>query len=54
MVRAAPIYFRFGGQRQTAARLHPATVAALPGLLMELKQRGFRIVQVVPASGAEP
>jgi peptidoglycan/xylan/chitin deacetylase (PgdA/CDA1 family) len=30
--------------------IHPATVAALPGLLRELKQRGFHIVQVVPAS----
>jgi len=29
--------------------IHPATVAALPGLLKELKERGFRIVQVVPA-----
>jgi peptidoglycan-N-acetylglucosamine deacetylase len=30
--------------------IHPATVAALPGLLKELKQRGFHIVHVVPAS----
>jgi peptidoglycan/xylan/chitin deacetylase (PgdA/CDA1 family) len=30
--------------------IHPATVAALPGLLKDLKQRGFRIVHVVPAS----
>jgi peptidoglycan/xylan/chitin deacetylase (PgdA/CDA1 family) len=30
--------------------IHPATVAALPGLLRELKQRGFHIAQVVPAS----
>jgi peptidoglycan-N-acetylglucosamine deacetylase len=29
---------------------HPATVAALPGLLKDLKQRGFHIVQIVPAS----
>jgi peptidoglycan-N-acetylglucosamine deacetylase len=29
--------------------IHPATVAALPGLLKELKQQGFHIVQVVPA-----
>src|SRR6476660_5073442 len=28
--------------------IHPATVAALPGLLKDLKQRGFHIVQVVP------
>jgi len=34
--------------------IHPATVAALPGLLTELKQQGFRIVQVVPATAAEP
>ena len=31
--------------------IHPATVAALPGLLKELKQRGFHIVHVVPTSG---
>ena len=30
--------------------IHPATVAALPGLLKELKQRGFHIVHVVPTS----
>ena len=30
--------------------IHPATVAALPGLLKELKQRDFHIVQVVPTS----
>ena len=30
--------------------IHPATVAALPGLLKDLKQRGFRIVHLVPAS----
>jgi peptidoglycan/xylan/chitin deacetylase (PgdA/CDA1 family) len=30
--------------------IHPATVAALPGLLKDLKQRGFHIVHVVPAS----
>ncbi len=30
--------------------IHPATVAALPGLLRELKQNGFHIVQVVPAT----
>ena len=29
--------------------IHPATVAALPGLLKELKDKGFHIVQVVPA-----
>jgi peptidoglycan/xylan/chitin deacetylase (PgdA/CDA1 family) len=29
--------------------IHPATVAALPGLLKNLKQRGFHIVHVVPA-----
>lgn len=28
--------------------IHPATVAALPGLLQELKQGGFRVVHVVP------
>jgi len=30
--------------------IHPATVSALPGLLRELKEQGFRVVQVVPAS----
>jgi peptidoglycan-N-acetylglucosamine deacetylase len=30
--------------------IHPATVAALPGLLKDLKQRGFHVVHVVPAS----
>jgi peptidoglycan/xylan/chitin deacetylase (PgdA/CDA1 family) len=34
--------------------IHPATVAALPGLLTELKAHGFRIVQVVPAILTEP
>jgi peptidoglycan/xylan/chitin deacetylase (PgdA/CDA1 family) len=34
--------------------IHPATVAALPGLLKELKQHGFRIVQVVPGAPAAP
>jgi peptidoglycan-N-acetylglucosamine deacetylase len=29
--------------------IHPASVAALPGLLKALKDNGFRIVQVVPA-----
>jgi peptidoglycan/xylan/chitin deacetylase (PgdA/CDA1 family) len=29
--------------------IHPATVGALPGLLKELKDKGFHIVQVVPA-----
>ena len=33
--------------------IHPATVAALPGLLKELKDKGFRIVQVVPAVPAQ-
>jgi peptidoglycan/xylan/chitin deacetylase (PgdA/CDA1 family) len=30
--------------------IHPVTVAALPGLLKELKDKGFHIVQVVPAA----
>lgn len=30
--------------------IHATTVAALPGLLKELKEKGFRIVQVVPAA----
>ncbi len=34
--------------------IQPATVVALPGLLRELKRRGFRIVQVVPASATAP
>jgi hypothetical protein len=29
--------------------IHPATVAALPGLLKDLKKQGFHVVQVVPA-----
>ena len=33
--------------------IHAATVAALPDLLKELNQRGFRVVHVVPASGDE-
>jgi peptidoglycan-N-acetylglucosamine deacetylase len=34
--------------------IHPATVRALPVLLKELKARGYRIVQVVPASADHP
>lgn len=34
--------------------IHPATVAALPGLLAQLKAHGFRIVQLVPAILTEP
>ena len=34
--------------------IQPATVLALPGLLRELKKRGYRIVQVVPASPTLP
>jgi len=30
--------------------IHPATVAALPGLLKELKDKGFRIAQLVPSA----
>ena len=30
--------------------IHPTTVAALPGLLKELKDNGFHIVQVVPSA----
>jgi peptidoglycan/xylan/chitin deacetylase (PgdA/CDA1 family) len=30
--------------------IHPKTVAALPGLLKELKAKGFHIVQLVPAA----
>jgi peptidoglycan-N-acetylglucosamine deacetylase len=33
--------------------IHPATAAALPGLLEQLKDNGFRIVQVVPAASYE-
>ena len=29
--------------------IHPKTVAALPGLLKELKDKGFHVVQIVPA-----
>ena len=31
--------------------IHPATVAALPELLKELKQHGFHVVHVVPGAG---
>ena len=34
--------------------IHKATVAALPGLLKALKEHGFRIVHVVPATSAAP
>jgi len=34
--------------------IQPATVIALPGLLRELKKRGFRIVHVEPASAKLP
>jgi peptidoglycan-N-acetylglucosamine deacetylase len=30
--------------------IHPATVAALPGLLKDLKQQGFHVVHVVPSA----
>jgi peptidoglycan/xylan/chitin deacetylase (PgdA/CDA1 family) len=33
--------------------IHPATAAALPGLLEQLKDNGFHIVQVVPAASYE-
>jgi peptidoglycan/xylan/chitin deacetylase (PgdA/CDA1 family) len=33
--------------------IHPTTVAALPGLLQQLKNSGFHIVQVVPAASYE-
>jgi peptidoglycan/xylan/chitin deacetylase (PgdA/CDA1 family) len=32
--------------------IHPRTVAALPGLLRQLQEHGFRVVQVVPAAPA--
>jgi peptidoglycan-N-acetylglucosamine deacetylase len=34
--------------------IHPATVLALPVLLRELKQRGYKIVHVVPATSDRP
>jgi peptidoglycan/xylan/chitin deacetylase (PgdA/CDA1 family) len=34
--------------------IHPATVAALPGLFKELKAQNFHIVQLVPAAPAAP
>jgi peptidoglycan/xylan/chitin deacetylase (PgdA/CDA1 family) len=34
--------------------IHPATAAALPGLLQQLKEHGFHIVQVVPAAPGVP
>jgi len=33
--------------------IHPKTVAALPGLLDQLKQQGFQVVQVVPSAAYE-
>jgi peptidoglycan/xylan/chitin deacetylase (PgdA/CDA1 family) len=33
--------------------IHPRTVAALPGLLQQLKEQGFHIVQVVPSAAYE-
>jgi peptidoglycan/xylan/chitin deacetylase (PgdA/CDA1 family) len=33
--------------------IHPATAVALPGLLQQLKDNGFHIVQVVPAASYE-
>jgi peptidoglycan-N-acetylglucosamine deacetylase len=33
--------------------IHPATAAALPGLLQQLKENGFHIVQVVPTASYE-
>jgi len=33
--------------------IHPATAAALPGLLQQLKDNGFHIVQAVPAASYE-
>ena len=48
---------RCAGRRQSKTKgilllhdIHPATVAALPGLLKELRQRDFHIVHVVPTS----
>jgi hypothetical protein len=34
--------------------IHAATVAALPDLLMQLKERGFHVVHVVPAPAPAP
>jgi peptidoglycan-N-acetylglucosamine deacetylase len=34
--------------------IHPWTVAALPGLLKALKDKGFRVVQVVPSATMAP
>lgn len=34
--------------------IHPATAAALPELLKQLKEHGFRIVQLVPAPSSAP
>jgi len=33
--------------------IHPRTVAALPGLLAQLKEQGYRVVQVVPSAAYE-
>jgi peptidoglycan/xylan/chitin deacetylase (PgdA/CDA1 family) len=34
--------------------IHPRTVLALPAILRELKERGYHIVHVVPASASQP
>jgi hypothetical protein len=34
--------------------VHPATVAAQPGLLSEFNEHGFHVVQVVPPTPAAP
>jgi hypothetical protein len=36
-----------------APDIHRATADALPGILKELKERGFHVVQVVPAPAAQ-
>jgi peptidoglycan-N-acetylglucosamine deacetylase len=56
-ISAAQVYQRALQRIETTHRgilllhdIHPRTVDALPGLLRELKHRGYRIVHVVPAT----
>jgi peptidoglycan-N-acetylglucosamine deacetylase len=60
-IRASEVYrralMRIEARHKGVLLLHdiqPATVAALPTLLRELKRRGYRIVHVAPATAEQP
>jgi peptidoglycan/xylan/chitin deacetylase (PgdA/CDA1 family) len=60
-IRASEVYrralMRIEARRKGVLLLHdiqPATVAALPPLLKELKRRGYHIVHVAPATAEQP